>query len=687
MSMTFLQPIFEKIPNEIQRLPQFVNWKAEIRDGKTTKPPHKPSGGYAKSNDPSTWSTYNACKNASDNFDGIGFVLTSDDPYIALDFDKCHCPAFKLIDPIVERHIKKINGYTELSPSSRGIRVLVKASLPVPGKKNGLIEIYSSGRYVTITGHALSGYPRVIENRQEEIDQFYKEVFSDKTAEKCEQGKLPTQSFALDDRLKKALESKRGSDIQRLLDGDFSNYPSQSEADMALCNHLAFWFNGEKEIIDKVFRESKLFRKKWDDKHYANGVTYGQHTINNAVAGCKNFFSEQSQIEYTTSIIPVPTKYIDTMPFPDIMSGVAGEFANLYSSYLEPPAHFFYISFLTCLGSFLPVTLASELKTQPRLFVVLLGQSADDKKSTAMTKTINFFRDEDTQLKVCFGVGSAEGLQKIIKESPRLLLCLDELKQLIGKCKIDGSVLLPCINTLFESNNYESQTKTTSIKLCDVHLSILAASTIQTYEHTWDSSFTDIGFNNRLFIVPGSGEKKYAFPKKIPGRDKRLLQEKLDDIIQFVGRSLEVDITDTALLLYEHWYRNLDRSEHSKRIDTYALRFMMLIAINEKQSTIDESIVEKGIKLMDWQLSVRQLHDPIDADSKMAKMEQKIRRVLKRGSHSDRDVQRAVHSQRAGVWVYKTSLTNLTNAGEILFNKSTKCWELSPLLSPPVLEE
>ena len=65
----------------------------------------------------------------------------------------------------------------------------------------------------------------------------------------------------------------------------------------------------------------------------------------------------------------------DELNFPNIMSGVAGDFANLYSNYLEPPHQFFYMSFLTCLGSILAdrLTLASEISQQPRLYVLLLS--------------------------------------------------------------------------------------------------------------------------------------------------------------------------------------------------------------------------------------------------------------------------------------------------------------------------
>jgi hypothetical protein len=117
----------------------------------------------------------------------------------------------------------------------------------------------------------------------------------------------------------------------------------------------------------------------------------------------------------------------DPLGFPPIMSGVAGNFADLYSSVLEAPKHFFYVSFLTCLGSAVAdrIQFEGELQTQIRLYTLLLGQSADDRKSTAIDKTIKFFADTLTDFHVCWGVGSAEGLQKQMEESGKLLLCQD----------------------------------------------------------------------------------------------------------------------------------------------------------------------------------------------------------------------------------------------------------------------
>ena len=193
----------------------------------------------------------------------------------------------------------------------------------------------------------------------------------------------------------------------------------------------------------------------------------------------------------------------DPLTFPDIISGIAGDFAKVYSSYMEPPPHFFFMTYLACLGNITAgrLVLKTELSTEPRLYLLILGESADDRKSTAINKTIAFFREAMPEFPVCFGIGSAEGLQKMLEEENRLLLCFDEFRAFTSKCKIDGSVLMPCVTTLFESRNYESHTVKKSVKINDASLSIIAASTIDTYEQIFDEHFLSIGFPNRVFCA------------------------------------------------------------------------------------------------------------------------------------------------------------------------------------------
>jgi hypothetical protein len=363
-----------------------------------------------------------------------------------------------------------------------------------------------------------------------------------------------------------------------------------------------------------------------------------------------------------------------------VMAGVAGEFTDLYGSYLETPHPFLFMSFLTCLGTVLAdrLTLESEIRPQPRLYTILLGQSADDRKSTAITKTKDFFKDAlGDKFSFCMGIGSAEGLQRSLDRNGKQLLCFDEFKQVVSKCSIQGSVLLPCLTTLFESNEYETNTKSKHFKITSAHVSLLAASTVQTYENTWESAFTDIGFNNRLFLVPGSGERKFSIPAIISESEKRIIQVGLGNIIRFTERNPRIQISPEATSLYHEWYMDCEKSLHSKRLDVYALRLMTLLAANEQKGSVDEQITRKVIALCDWQLEVRKLHDPIDADNKMAKMEEKIRRQLAGGPLSERDLRRKTNADRCGLWIFQTARDNLRKSKEICADSKPGAWKLN----------
>lgn len=80
-----------RVPDDLTELDQWVLWRYETRDSSRTKVPCQLSGEYASTTDPSTWASYEevvAVWTAQpDNFAGMGFVFSPDDPFTGLDLD------------------------------------------------------------------------------------------------------------------------------------------------------------------------------------------------------------------------------------------------------------------------------------------------------------------------------------------------------------------------------------------------------------------------------------------------------------------------------------------------------------------------------------------------------------------------------------------------------------------------
>lgn len=393
------------------------------------------------------------------------------------------------------------------------------------------------------------------------------------------------------------------------------------------------------------------------------------------------------QVPEKVEVVNPPDDQID---FPwKVMTGHASYFADCYGTVMEAPQHFLFMSYLTCLGSYFApfLTVRSELRTQPRLFSVLVGESAIERKSTTLNKVVQTFRSVYPDFNACHGIGSAEGLQRVLKKKDEpesapiierfgTLLVFDELKAFVSKCKIDNSVLLPIVNTLFEINLYETHTKNRDFLIEDAFLSLLAATTKETYERIYTPAFIQIGFPNRIFLVPGHAERRFSIPQPVPEEDLKIVHDGLIQIRNFVGSGIEFDFTEDAKRVYHEWYLDIEHSIHARRLETYSLRLMQLLALNEMKKIIDVETIQHAIDLCNWQLKVRQIFDPIDADSKIAEMEQRIRRYLKKGAVADRELKISTHAYRAGLWFYKTALTNLREEKEVIYDKQNNSYRL-----------
>lgn len=296
-----IKQIQASLPKELFDRNQWVLWKYESKsNGKVTKVLYNPrTGNKADSTNATTWSPFaeSACAYKRDVYDGIGFVLTEYDPYVGIDID--HCITDGNIDEYAMELVRRVNSYTEITPSGNGLRIWARGKKPGKScKKHEMgVEIYDNVRFFTVTGNHLEGTPSTIEDRQQELDAVYQELWPQVDVERqpicpVDRSSIPTDDRAL---IEVMLMARNGSSIQALYGGDISGYNNDhSSADQAFCNHLAFYTGNDPERMDRMFRQSGLMRPKWD-RRARSGELYGQGTIARAIAATREMYKGRSQ--------------------------------------------------------------------------------------------------------------------------------------------------------------------------------------------------------------------------------------------------------------------------------------------------------------------------------------------------------------------------------------------------------
>jgi hypothetical protein len=158
---------------------RWTNWRYEWRGNKWTKPPvYGLTGEHGSSTDRGSWVSFSEVfaqhRPGADGL-GIGFVLGEDDcgiHFSGIDLDDCRNAGTGELSDVARDIIATMDTYAEISPSRTGVKLLCIGAIP-PGartkNKAGTVEIYSSGRYFTLTGQRIEGAPKRVEQRQEQL--------------------------------------------------------------------------------------------------------------------------------------------------------------------------------------------------------------------------------------------------------------------------------------------------------------------------------------------------------------------------------------------------------------------------------------------------------------------------------------------------------------------------------------
>src|SRR5699024_642519 len=179
------------------------------------------------------------------------------------------------------------------SQSGEGLHIVVRGeNLEGFNNQSEGVEMYSKERFFAMTGNVFNDYTTV-----DDADEMYINYLDDL----YRPNKRPTENEPVEDTpqkhddnhiLMKARNAKNKEKFISLYDkGDISGYPSESEADQALANLLAWWTKNIDQI-ERLMIDSALYRDKWNE----HPDYLRERTIKRALQDVQGGYSDSFQI-------------------------------------------------------------------------------------------------------------------------------------------------------------------------------------------------------------------------------------------------------------------------------------------------------------------------------------------------------------------------------------------------------
>lgn len=291
---------YENIPSELKQEKRWCLYKMIQRNGKNTKLPLMPNGKPAKSNDKTTWNSYEDCIAALNRNigDGLGFMLG--DGYIGIDIDKVSDEVFEYMqnknaNSMTANFLREISTYAEISPSKTGLHFIGKGKVPGERKRYKNLEIYDKDRFFTVTGNVIKDRDRnKVINIDSELNPLYEKYMPKINVINSENKRNQITTFLKDDQdiVEKLFDrgyfSYTGEDLRQIYYGNYEIYfNSQSEADFFMLQRLLYYTADVEQAIS-FMENSGLKREKWYKKRA--GTDYIHYIANKAISSMNRFY-------------------------------------------------------------------------------------------------------------------------------------------------------------------------------------------------------------------------------------------------------------------------------------------------------------------------------------------------------------------------------------------------------------
>jgi hypothetical protein len=582
---------------------------------------------------------------------------------MGIDLDDHRNPDTGELTPFAQKVLGLFPSYAEVSPSGTGIKIFGRGKLPAgcPKQNKSLgVEVYDGGRYFTVTGNVIPGGPTEIQNLQPAIDQHLGELLGighepktaltpalgdqghRETPRPSANGTTPT----VDDVERRV---RRHAEGQRLMDGDTTAHGNdESAADLALCNLIAFYTGDNPNLIDEVFRRSRLMRSKWCEKHARDGRTYGELTVGKAIAGKSQFYDwskpSRISIEASENAGPDPPTLpqVIELPWPQMAPaayhGLAGEFVYMIQDKTESDPVALLLQLAVSFGNaagrsaFRRVEFTQHYGNEN---LVIVGQSAKARKGTAWNWIDGLFRLADPEWvahRHLSGIGSGEGLIYNVRDAvtktgdstpgvhnegiadKRLLIQESEFASILRVIERPGNTLSALLRTAWDGGVLRNTVKNSPLAATNPHISIIGHITTDELLRLLTATEVANGFGNRILfalvrrrnLLPFGGD---VAPRLIPD-----LAARLSARIRYAQGVGEVSYSQEAAEMWIALYPHLSRDRYglfgtlTNRAEAHVTRLALLFTLLDGVSVIRPEHLHAALAVWEYcEASVRHI--------------------------------------------------------------------------------
>jgi hypothetical protein len=327
-------------------------------------------------------------------------------------------------------------------------------------------------------------------------------------------------------------------------------------------------------------------------------------------------------------------------PPPDaVYRGLAGEIVRVFRPRTEADPLAILVQLLTAFGAALgsgPHIMVGENRHEPRLFTVIVGQSAKARKGDSWQIVRSLLAETRLAPRLLTSLSSGEGLIRQVRDDEvrrvpikgqpgryeeeivevgepdkRLLMALTEMAEAFAVLRREGNTLSAILRDAWDHGDLVVATKMASMRATGAYLSFIGHITEEELRHELTGMQAANGFANRFLWFAVRRGQVLDWPRPLPLAERVRLSAKLAGAISRARTIGAMEMTPQARAGWATIYERLSSGRAGlagsllSRSEAQTLRLAMVYALLDGAAAIDLEHLQAAVAL--WEYAERSI--------------------------------------------------------------------------------